>query len=323
MTRYFRRSLAALAGVVIGALTILSPAMAEPPTGDPLNQTIDANQAQGSGQVVLGQGHVDIGPTLNTGEWRIQVHDDTAKPSQWRMLKDVVFQVKDAARLQVPESQTYGFLGQKPGTEVWVIPQVQKTDVIWAGWNTQEPNVLSSMKLGATFTVQSIQGPGDFIVYLQSGNFGDPKPLFSSLQPLPQQSWIEVNTHTHANWVFSKPGIYLVGIQFEAELNSGQKVTAHDTLRFAVGDATDPQAAFTMNLPADQQAASASPAAGPTAPTTANSNSLAIIVWAVVGVIAVALLAAIVIMVTASRRAKAQAHAARAQAAGEVKDSTT
>lgn len=305
-----RTPLTVITGVMIAALTVLAPTGAFAEDDDGLDQTLDPNQAQGTGQVVLDRGHVDFGPTLNTGEWIIQVHDDTASPSYWRHLEDVVLKVNDTALLPVPDSAAYSFLGQQPGTDVWVVPQTQKSDVVWAGWNTQEPNVLNSLNLGTTLSVQGVEGPGDVVVYLQSGNFGDPEPLWSSLEPFPQQSWIEVNTHTHANWVFTQPGIYLVDIQFDAELTTGETVTARDTLRFAVGDATDPQPAFSMTSTPDTVAPDEdSPTAD--AESGESGGTLAVVVWGVVSAIAAALIIAILIVVIASRRAKARAIAAR------------
>ncbi|QIM17057.1 hypothetical protein G7067_12615 [Leucobacter insecticola] len=147
------RAAALASAIALAGLFLAAPASAFAEPGDGLDQILDPNQAQGSGQVVLDRGHVDFGPTLNTGEWIIQIHDDTASPSYWRNLEDVVLKVSDAAMLQVPDAPAYAFLGQAPGSEVWVVPQAQKPDVVWAGWNTQEPNVLGSLKLGTTLTV--------------------------------------------------------------------------------------------------------------------------------------------------------------------------
>ncbi|GAB3617110.1 hypothetical protein GCM10027416_16670 [Okibacterium endophyticum] len=310
----FRRSLAA-AGVLLAGLAVLSPTAVSAAQDDSLDQTLDPNQAQGTGQVVLDHGHADFGPTLNTGEWIIQIHDDTASPSYWRHLEDVVLRVNDTAILPVPDSDAYGFLGQQPGDEVWVVPQTQKPDVVWAGWNTQEPNVLNSLNLGTTFNVLGVHGPGDVVVYLQSGNFGDPQRLWSSREPFPQQSWIEVNTHTHANWVFTEPGVYLVDIQFDADLITGESVTARDTLRFAVGDATDAQQAFQTVID-DTPTGDATEEPGTItaeAPSKTSEGGLGTIVWLVVGAIAAVLVAAILIVVIASRRARTRALAARAR----------
>lgn len=310
---------AGLSAVIVAGL--LAPATAHAAAadapGENLLQVIDPNQAQGTGQVVLERGHVDFGPTLNTGEWIIQAHDDTASPSYWRHLEDVVMRVNDASVLEVPDAAAYDFLGQEPRTPVWVIPQTRNNDVIWTGWNTQEPTVLDRLDLGTTLTVHGVEGPGEVTVYLQSGNFGDPDPLWSTLQPFPQQSWIEVNTHTHANWVFTAPGIYLVDVEFSADLNTGESVSARDTLRFAVGDATVADDAFGMVLtaPADTSDPTADPGGPPMTDTTdaASDNGLSTLIWIVVGAVAVALAGAIVVIVTSSRRARRRALAARAE----------
>ncbi|MGA7149491.1 MAG: choice-of-anchor M domain-containing protein [Microbacterium sp.] len=300
------------AALLLTLAALLVPSIASADEIDPLDQTIDPNQSQGTGQVVRESGHVDFGPTMNTGEWIIQIHDDTETPSYWRHLEDVVMKVNDASVLPIPDSEAYSFLAEEPGTDVWVVPQTQKTGVIWTGWNTQEPNVLNSLNMGTTLHVLGVDGPGDVSVYLQSGNFGDPQPLWSTHQPFPQQSWIEVNTHTHANWVFSEPGIYLVEIQFDAELGTGESVSARDTLRFAVGDETDPQQAFGMTF-----AASEAPTPQPSEPAAdaaaspGESDALGTILWVVVGGVVVALIIAVVIVGAATRRAKTRALAAR------------
>ena len=303
--------------LALASAALLPASLASAEEVDPLDQTIDPNQSQGTGQVVRDQGHVDFGPTLNTGEWIIQIHDDTESPSYWRHLEDVVMKVDDASKLTVPDSAAYSFLEQEPGAEVWVVPQTQKTGVIWTGWNTQEPNVLNALDMGTTLNILGVEGPGDVSVYLQSGNFGDPQPLWSTHQPFPQQTWIEVNTHTHANWVFSDPGIYLVEIQFDADLNTGESVSARDTLRFAVGDATDPQQAFGVTFAqtdADAEGDTVTappPETGDAAPSADGSDSLGLIVWIVVGGVAVVLIAALVVVGSATRRAKARAFEAR------------
>lgn len=292
-----------------------------PPTSanaDELDQTLDPNQAQGTGQHILDQGHVDFGPTLATGAWKIQIHDDTQQPSFWRNPEDVVLHVKDTAKLVMPQSNEYSFLGVKAGKQVWVIPQTQKNDVVWAGWNTQEPQVLETLNRGATMSVLGVEGPGTANVYLQSGNFQAPQPLWSSTKPFPQKHWIDVNTHTHANWVFTEPGIYLIEIEFAGELITGQQVTSRDTLRFAVGDQTPVEEAFTKQLtnPAADETAAKKTAdtknqATQTGKTGQESAQLEAIVWTVAATIALALIAATITVTIATRRAKKRALASR------------
>lgn len=55
--------------------------------------------------------------------------------------------------------------------------------------------------------------------------------------------FIEKNTHTHANWVFTKEGQYTTELTMTAEDSEGKKVSASASLVFAVGDATDTDAA--------------------------------------------------------------------------------
>lgn len=306
--RTVRRLLAALAAVAL--LVPAAAGAAHADEDDALKQKIDPNQAQGTGQVVLDAGHVDVGPTLNTGEWRIQIHDDTGVPKFWRSLDDVVLQVNDRAIQQVPEGEAYAFLGQEPGSDAWIIPQVQKPDVIWAGWNTQEPNVLDTLNRGVTLRMLGVEGPGDLTVYLQTGNFGDVLVLYSTRQPFPQESWIEVNTHTHANWVFSQPGIYLVEVEFAGQLISGETVSARDTLRFSVGDRTDPKTAFGMTISDTAVADPASPTEQQPAPEPADDGGLGTLIWVGAGAVLTALLVAVVVVAVTTRRAKARARAA-------------
>ena len=296
-----------------------------------LAQTIDPNQSQGTGRVVLDDGHIDFGPTLSTGEWIVQIHDDTASPSYWRMPEDVVARVSDAAKLTIPDSDDYAFLGLEPGAEAWVIPQVRKPGVIWAGWNTQEPAVLDSLGMGTTLSILGVEGPGDVSVFLQSGNFGQPEPLWSTHEAFPQDSWIELNTHTHANWVFDRPGVYLVEVQFSGELRDGTTVSARDALRFAVGDDTDPAAAFAAEfdesaLPQAGNGAADGAAGAPGAPGAQSRDEaggdgtgpMGLIVGIVGGVLGAALVVAVTVVLAARARARHRARDLAWDRAGEA-----
>jgi surface-anchored protein len=75
-------------------------------------------------------------------------------------------------------------------------------------------------------------------VYLQSGTFGEPQVLWDSRTPGVQPLWVDVNTHTHANWTFTEPGVYLVRLRAEADLIDGSRVSDTQLVRFAVGTGT-------------------------------------------------------------------------------------
>lgn len=245
--RRVRRPITLVAALVVGALGLAGPAGAA--DEDPnLDQSIRSAQAVAGGTKTLSDGHVDIGPRFVEGRWTLMVHDDQAKAgdgdpthpaSVWRHAEKTVLRVTDDALQTVPDDETYGFLPAKPGDRVHVVPQTQDPDVVWVGWNTQDPEVMERIDRGATMTLTGVSGPGDLVVYLQSGDFGDPQVLWDSTAK-PKPAWVDVNTHTHANWVFSRPGVYLVRVRIAADLVDGTTVGDTRDLRFAVGSGTKP-----------------------------------------------------------------------------------
>ena len=301
----------ACAAALLAPASLAAADATDPSDDSGLTQVIDPNQEQATGRVIIDAGHVDIGPTLNTGEWTVQLHDDTTLPRYWRMPADVVLKVNEAGKLTVPDDAKYEFLGVDAGTEVYVVPQTQHPEVVWLGWNTQEPGVLDQLDLGATLELLKVEGPGDVIVYLQNGNFGDPQQLYSTYEALPQQAWIESNTHTHANWVFTEPGVYAVQIGFTATLKDGTEVTANDTLRFAVGDAADTEAAFAATIDAADIEAAATNTAEPEPASDAGVGDF---VWIVVAAVAGVAVLALVVITVATARTKKRVAAARAEA---------
>ncbi|HWL43753.1 MAG TPA: choice-of-anchor M domain-containing protein, partial [Ilumatobacter sp.] len=221
----------------------------------------------------------------------------------------------DAATQTVPDDPTYAFLGVEPGTDVHVVPQVQNPDVVWVGWNTQEPNVMAVIDRGVTLTLLGVQGPGSMTVYLQAGNLSAPDVLWQSTRAEAQPLWVEVNTHTHANWVFTEPGIYLVQVEASADLIDGQHVAAVSTLRFAVGDAASAdearQATFIQTVPATASTPTSTPAAATANDSDADDSGGGGAVIVVVVAVAVLLAAAVVAVVVRGGRAKRRAEEER------------
>ena len=203
----------------------------------------NANAATSNQPVMIQAGHADFGPTLAGGNWKIQIRDDTGDDPVWRDPENVVFKLGSSSIIPMPNDATYNFIGEKPGTKLYVIPQTQNPDVPWLGWNTQEGGVLNELDRGANLSLEGVSGPGKLHVYLENGN-NNPQQLWDSTKGYPQNSWIEANAHTHVNWVFSKPGIYHVKLTFSGKLKNGRKVSDTRVLNFAVGENTDPQAAL-------------------------------------------------------------------------------
>ncbi|MCX4471373.1 choice-of-anchor M domain-containing protein [Micromonospora sp. NBC_01655] len=232
----------ALATAVVLA-TAPTPAWAETPTPG-LGQSIAVDQPLATGRAELSVGHVDVGPRYVDDRWTLLIHDGTQARPVWRDPNETLLRVSDAALQTVPDDPAYAFLGVQAGKRVYVVPQVQNPDVVWLGWNTQDPRVMRTIDRGVTLTLLGVRGPGALTTYLQAGNFAAPQPLWRSTEPKAQPFWAEVNTHTHANWVFTEPGVYLVAVQVSADLIDGETVSATRTLRFAVGDGTSVDDAY-------------------------------------------------------------------------------
>lgn len=203
------------------------------------NEPIDLQTA-----VAISHGHVDIGPRILDGKWQLIARDDSVNPSTWRSLDKIVFKMSNKSIQKLPEGEQYSFTGAKAGEKVWVIPQVEKKGVPWLGWSTQSPKVVEQVNGQVKITFEGHQGPGILTVFTQDGNFSAPRLLWDSQKKTAQAINVDTNTHTHVNWVFTKPGIHLVRISMSATLKDGQEVSDSRVLRFAVGDKADSQKAL-------------------------------------------------------------------------------
>ena len=158
----------------------------------------------------------------------------------------------------MPNDPRYSFVGAPAGSKVYVIPQTEAKGVIWPGWNTQDPQLVSKLNRGVNLTLEQVSGPGTFSLYLENGNFSAPQVLWSSTKNEPQKLWVEKNTHTHANWVFTAPGEYLLKVTASAELSDGSTVSDTRYLKFAVGDSASADALYAMEAQARGTASSGS-----------------------------------------------------------------
>ncbi|MFC8849494.1 MULTISPECIES: choice-of-anchor M domain-containing protein [unclassified Micromonospora] len=304
----------AVAAVIMLATT-QTPARAEGPTPG-LGQSIAADQPLATGRAELATGHVDIGPRYVDNRWTLLIHDGTQARPVWRNPDEALLRVSDAALQTVPDDPAYAFLDIDAGKRVYVVPQVQNPDVVWLGWNTQDPRVMQTIDRGVTLTLLGVRGPGSLTTYLQSGNFAPPQPLWRSTESKAQPFWAEVNTHTHANWVFSAPGVYLVAVQASADLINGETVSATGTLRFAVGDAANAAEAYaaTADIPAAAGPAAADEDRAADDEPAGTSTTLLIIALAGMAVL---LVIGLLILLLRGRGAKRRAEQERAAALAE------
>ncbi|MCL3777471.1 MULTISPECIES: choice-of-anchor M domain-containing protein [unclassified Actinomyces] len=232
--------------------TTTSTAEAQDPD---LQQTVTSGESIGQGAAVIDVGHVDLGPRYADGQWRVMMRDDSGPSPVWRDPGEVVLRVRDTALLPAPTDEAYAFMGAEEGQQWYVIPQTQAADVVWLGWNTQDPGVVSAVDRGVTMTIGPVEGPGRSWMFTQSGTFGEPLLLVDGQKHEPQDVWVDANTHVHANWVFTEPGVYTARLSFSATTPEGTELTGSTLLRFAVGDATSTDEALAAPAPDAEGAA--------------------------------------------------------------------
>lgn len=317
--------------LLVSALLVVAgaPSSFADPSPDPdLAQSVAAHEEWSNEASEIAVGHVDLGPRLIDGQWRAGLRHDAESGAVWRDPNQTVLRVSDAAIMTAPDSADYPFLADVAGKPVYVVPQTQNPNVVWLGWNTQDPAVTATIDRGLTMRVGPVSGPGRAWLFLQSGTFGKPLLLADS-GAAPGDVWIDSGTHVHANWAFSAPGTYTATVTFLGTTTAGEAVSASTTLRFAVGDAASASEALAMaapaaaSAPASQGSASAPQATGDAGAPAASSSSAAgaasggLPDWAFLAIIAVAAASLLVIgalVVARSRRSRAEQAAAIAEA---------
>lgn len=162
------------------------------------------------------------------------VKDDRSVPAKWVSPTSLTFGIGNAGKTSTPQS-----IGSIPkNTTVWMISSAQVNGIPWVGMNTQHPTALENIKGSTSISLTSFSGPGMMEVYTSGSQLGQ----------IVGDMWfsgngnrgggtatIPANTHVHPNWMFSKPGIYKVGLTMSATTKDGKRVTGSTTLTFNVG----------------------------------------------------------------------------------------
>ena len=194
------------------------------------------------------RGHYDLGIQWTPeGELGMKLRDDSAAKPIWRDTEDVVFDASDASQLTLPadSGDAYSFTGAKAGDKVWVLPQTESPDAPWLGWNTQSPQLNEQFKDGMNLRLLGHQGPGDLSLFLQNGTFEEPQVLWSTAgedagkRGGKNEIYVDMNTHVHANWVFTEPGVHKVAVAATGIDVDGKEHSTVHVLKFAVGTNPD------------------------------------------------------------------------------------
>ncbi|MCX0247505.1 TIGR03773 family transporter-associated surface protein, partial [Streptomyces drozdowiczii] len=186
-------------------------------------------------KVVIDDGHVDaIAGKMVDGKLRA-LFKDSRNPANivWREPSSVVLHVDQDAKEKVPSGSVYSFLG-KTGSDFWLIPQVQKSGVVWAGWNTEALDS-GDLKGPIDMKLTKVSGPGSLAVWETAG-LGGAQVLYNSADGLPDSQKVNLGVHAHGNWGFTKQGVYQVTFRLSGVLANGRSASDTRTYTFAVGD---------------------------------------------------------------------------------------
>lgn len=182
-------------------------------------------------RVTLSSGHVDaVAARVDGGKLRLLVKDATGRSVRWRDPNDVTLRVVDRARTRLPRNGSLGFLG-RPGSTVWMIPQTQRSGVIWAGWNTEAVGRRQLRSLA--WRLNRVSGPGRVAIF-QTGSFGTPSVLFDSSR-LPATRGLPLGIHAHGTWAFTRRGTYRLSFTLRGVSTGGRRLSATRALTFRVG----------------------------------------------------------------------------------------
>ncbi|MDG9675930.1 choice-of-anchor M domain-containing protein [Micromonospora sp. DH14] len=191
-------------------------------------------QAATTSLVVFDTGHLDlVDVAYEAGTLEVGVHDEGNDIEYGA--DEVKLIVKRQAKATVPADPAYAFLGTPGVSKVWVLPQIENTDLIWPGIAAEEIEAGVFAGDALTLAVQSVTGPGQLAIYTENA-VGQPTILADSGDGLPDAITVTVGDHMHANWAFDKAGTYCVTVRATGVLAAtGQQVTSEPaTLRFTV-----------------------------------------------------------------------------------------
>jgi surface-anchored protein len=176
-----------------------------------------AAPAQAAQLVVLDKGHVDVvDVAYEDGGLHLHIHDETVDPGVERDPKDVLLRVLPKARTTIPAGQAFSFLGTA-GDPVWILPQVQDQDLLFAGLSTEELQTGVFAGDQVTLKLCGVHGPGKVSAFTADA-FGNPSVLFNSRDGLPDTTALSVSGHQHANWSFTAAGTYRFVFSATAQL---------------------------------------------------------------------------------------------------------
>jgi surface-anchored protein len=177
----------------------------------------------------FGAGSVLNGSALGDGE------DAEYAPNE------VFVRVADAA--QFFPGVAVPFLGTGSADPVWTLPASDPGALPFLGIAAEELDTFDFASAG--FRLTAFSGPvgGEFALWRPGQFSSSPPSVFfqtnNGIDPLSDIYNIAILSHDHANWSFTKEGIYSLTIEgFANPVGGGAQLTDSGTFTFAVGSAT-------------------------------------------------------------------------------------
>ena len=265
------------------APTAPAPTGSQP--GAPTEPGQGANPSDTS-PVTIDRGHVDVGPVISDGGATMALVDDSRTHATQTVLRD-----PESVRLSVPDhakhvrgdvsaaevrkaglsgrpvfpDHAYDFLGAK-GTPVWVLPQNQTDGLVWPGFSTERMPT-EDYPDGVNLTLTPISAPDKGAWWAFTAGLSNDVTMLGSSEK-PHEIVNKAPAHIHNNWVFTKPGTYVIGVSASGKNASGRFSVTQKKVTFVVGD----EAATALPTPGGDAATPGRPAE-PTPPSASSPTA--------------------------------------------------
>lgn len=187
--------------------------------------------AQAADRLVISEGHVDMfNVHVEDNALALNLKEDVTGSHVHRAPETVELHVKSAALTTIPD-------GVPGAGNSYHLPLTQNHNLLWPGWDTmatQAAGVDPSIRLHFT----KVEGPGSIHLFSFSA--------FGGLQPLLEGGATELASgaaltqafpaHTHADWIFTAPGVYTVTAHATGTINGEAARSNAATYTITVGD---------------------------------------------------------------------------------------
>lgn len=211
----------------------------------------------------LDRGHIDaFNVTADGGELTLDLKEDATGTHVRRAPEDVELVVgKDAYTERTAEVPEIGKAG-------YLLPQTQRSELIWPGWDTQGARDVGAIDLEFV----EVTGPGEVHLF-QTGSFGSLDAVLEGGATRVESGAViaqQEPAHVHANWLFTEPGTY----QMRVVAKGGGSSSNEATYTWVVGDGEAAPAA-PAQATTSETSAKATASAAPAAPASKASTSSA------------------------------------------------